>query len=469
MRPPVQPSPTARLALPILIGGLVTGLVARLVFAFHDDGLLWPDEYYQSLEPAHRAVFGYGWQAWEFLEGARHWTLPGFVAALMKLSTAFGWDYLAAIEVTFCLAGVATAFATYRLARAQDASPFSAAIGAATFALMGLAVYVAPRAMGESLSALPVTLAFAALCQPSTRWRLVLAGLLLSLAVGLRLQNGLFCLGALAMLLSDRRRADAGVLLCVLVLGAAAYGGIDQLTWGSPFHSARQYLRFNLIEGRSSAFGTAPFLHYVGALITAEGLTMVPLIVLTAIGAQTRRAIPLIALGFFLVHSFIPHKELRFLFPIIPLICAQAALGLDRLTSPRPAFALLLLSMASLMTLPTLTFWRLGISNPRGSISAIDYAGPENRLLRRAGKLTDLCGLKIASIENWRTGGYAYLHQRVPMYGLQPPEAGEGHFNYVIARRGTVAGSEVALEGELALIKLPTGCSPDLTYDWHLE
>ncbi len=452
-----------------MIGGLVTGLVARLVFAFHDDGLLWPDEYYQSLEPAHRAVFGYGWQAWEFLEGARHWTLPGFVAALMKLSAVFGWDYLPTIEVTFCLAGVATAFATYRLARAQNATPFASAVGAATFALMGLAVYVAPRAMGESLSALPITFAFAALCQPSTRGRLVWAGMLLSLAVGLRLQNGLFCLGALAMLLADRRKADAFVLLGVLLFGAVAYGAIDHLTWGSPFHSARQYLRFNLLEGRASAFGTAPFFHYLGAFVTAEGLTLVPLIGLTAFGARTRRAIALIAFSFFLVHSVIPHKELRFLFPIIPLLCAQAALGLDRFVSPRPAFALLLLSVASLATLPTLTFWRLGIWNPRGELSAIDYGGPENRLLRRASKLTDLCGLKIASIENWRTGGYAYLHQRVPMYRFQPPEAGEGHFNYVIARRGTAIGAEVALEGELALIRLPTGCTPDLTYDWHLE
>lgn len=461
-----------RWALPLLTGGLLVGLVARLAFAFHDDGLLWPDEYYQSLEPAHRAVFGYGWQAWEFLEGARHWTLPGFVAAVMKLSSALGWDYLKAVEVTCCLTGIATAGASYRLARAQDASPFAAAVGATTFSLMGLAVYVAPRAMGESLSALPITLAFALLFKPSTRLRLVWAGVWLSLAVGLRLQNGLFCLGALGMLLAARRRADAGVLLGVLLLGALAYGAVDQLTWGAPFHSARQYLRFNVLEGRSSSFGTEPFFHYLRAGVTAEGLTMIPLVALTAFGARSRPQIPLIALGFFVVHSLIPHKELRFLFPLIPLLCAQAAVGLDRLAEPKrlgAALGVLALSVGSLATFRTLTFWRLGISNPSGELSAIDYAGPENRLLLRARTLTDLCGLKVASIENWRTGGYAYLHQRVPMYRSQPPQAGEGHFNYVIARRGSVAGTEVAVEADVALIRLPSGCTPDLTYDWHLE
>ena len=234
---------------------------------------------------------------------------------------------------------------------------------------------------------------------------------LLTLAVGLRLQNGLFCLGALAMLLSERRRKEAAVLFALLLLGAVAYGAVDQLTWGAPFHSARQYLRFNLIEGRSSSFGTAPFFHYVQALVTTEGLTMIPVVALTAYGARTRPAIPLIALGFFVVHSFIPHKELRFLFPIIPLLCAQAALGLDRLADRSAGWGLIALATVSLATLPTLTFGRLGIWNPSGS--AIDYAGPENRLLLRARELTDLCGLKIASIDNWRTGGYAYLHQRV--------------------------------------------------------
>lgn len=456
-----------QLATPLLIGGLFVGLVARLGFAFHDDGLLWPDEYYQSLEPAHRAVFGYGWQAWEFLEGARHWTLPGFVALVMKLSSALGLDYLVVVEVTFCLAGVATAWAIFRLARAQDASLFAAAVAATTFALMGFAVYVAPRAMGETLSALPVTLAFSLLLGSQGRGKLILAALLLTLAVGLRLQNGLFCLGALAMLLAERRKKEAALLLGLLLLGALAYGAVDLLTWGAPFHSARQYLRFNLIEGRSSDFGTAPFLHYVQALATTEGLTMIPVIALTAYGARTRPAVPLIALGFFLVHSYIPHKELRFLFPIIPLLCAQAALGLDRLADRRAGFGLIVLALISLATLPTLTFSRLGIWSPSGS--AIDYGGPENRLLLRARSLTDLCGLKIASIDNWRTGGYAYLHQRVPMYRFEPPGAGDGHYNYAIARRGTIAGTEVATERDLALIRLPTGCTPDLTYDWHLE
>lgn len=466
------PSERSPVAFATLGLGLLAGLVARLAFAFHDDGVWWPDEYYQSLEPAHRAVFGYGWQAWEFLDGARHWTLPGFVAAIMKVSTLLHWDYLRAVEVTFCVAGTLTALATHRLARAQGASPLASAIAATVFSLMGLAVFAAPRAMGETLSALPVTAAFALLLQPPHRLRLVLAGILFSVAVALRLQNGLFCLGALGILFSGQRRADGAVLSGVLLVGAGVYGAVDAYTWGTPFHSAIQYLKFNVLEGRSSSFGTQPLYHYVRALVTAEGLTVLPLSLLAARSFRARPQMLIIILVFVGVHSVIPHKELRFLFPILPLLCAQGALGLDQFVGTRRAVLvvlMLLCALGSLLTLPGMTFSRLGISNPSSHLSAIDYAGPENRLLLRARDLPDLCGLQISSIENWRTGGYAYLHRPVPMYRQSPPETDSSHFNYVIARRDSVAGTEVAVEGDVALIRVNDSCTEDQAYDWHLE
>lgn len=451
-----------RNAMLLLALGAVSGLIARVWFAFTDDGLLWPDEYYQSLEPAHRAVFGYGWQAWEFLEGARHWTLPGLIAAVMKLS---GAQYLAAVELMFCLAGVATGFAVYALARAQAADPLHAAVGAVAFWCMGFAVYCAPRAMGETLSALPVTLAFALLLSSPQRWKLLLAGALLSLAVGLRLQNGIFCLGALWLVW--RQRSGLGWLLASLVAGALVYGGIDWLTWGRPFHSALVYLRFNVLEGKSSDFGTAPVFFYAARLVTAEGLTVVPLVALAVRSWAVRREVLWVSLAFLLVHSFIPHKELRFIFPLLPLLAAQAAVGLTR--APRWAMgAVVALSLASLATFQTLTFGRLGISNPPRELSALDYMGAPNRLLKRATTQNDLCGLKLFDLENWRTGGYAYLHQRVPMY--RRDQSAEGRYNYALAKQGTLAGEIVASEDDFVLLKLPvSGCAPDPTYDFHLE
>lgn len=453
----------------ILLGGLIVGLVARVLFGLLDDGLWWPDEYYQSLEPAHRLVFGYGWQAWEFVEGARHWTLPGVVAAVMKAADLLGLPYLRVIELTFCAIGAATAYAVFVLACAQGASERAAAIAATVFSLMGLAVFIGPRPMGEGLSALPITVAFALLFGAPTRTRLVVAGALLAFAVGLRIQNGLFAV--LALPLPLRRpggRGHALVLLGTLGVGAALYGLVDLLTWGEWFHSARVYLRFNVVEGRASMFGTAPFFHYLTSFVTAEGVTIVPLALLSAIGAARARWLPLTIVVFAVGHSFIPHKELRFLFPIVPLLCAHAAVGLD-LVKPWVQRATLGLAVLSLALLPTLTFGRLGIHDPPRATSAMDLGGPQNRLLQFAGKRSDVCGLRIEDFPHWRTGGFAYFHNPAPLYRAERPGEGAGHYNYVIARRGTVAGEELAVDHDVALLKLSGPCTPDPAYDWHLE
>jgi hypothetical protein len=294
----------------------------------------------------------------------------------------------------------------------------------------------------------------------------VAAGVLLSVAVGLRLQNGLFCLGALWLVPGERRAR--WWLLGVLGLGAAAYGLVDLLTWGSLFHSARTYLQFNLLEGRASGFGTAPIFHYLTSLVTAEGLTIVPLAWLAAKGFRRAPRPLIVAAAFLLAHSLIAHKELRFIFPLVPLLCAQAALGLDAV-KPWAQPALLAAAGLSLASLPTLTFGRLGISNPRRELSAIDYGGPENRLLVQAGALDDVCGLRIESIAHWRTGGFAWFHRPVPLYGTDRPGQGVGHFNYVIAKRGTIEGTERAFDHDVALVRIAPTCTPDLTYDWHLE
>src|SRR5213592_3330109 len=84
----------------------------RVGLAFNDDGISYPDEIHQSLEPAHRLVFGYGLVAWEFVEGARNWLFPGTIAALLELCRLIGLDdprvYLGLTRLTFAAIGIAT-------------------------------------------------------------------------------------------------------------------------------------------------------------------------------------------------------------------------------------------------------------------------------------------------------------------------------------------------------------------------
>ena len=467
----------------VVSGAVAAGLGARLAFAANDDGIFWPDEIYQSLEPAHRLVFGYGWQAWEFLEGARHWTLPGFVALLFKLSGALGLSYpeqtLGLTRAVFCLISAAVPLGVYRLARVYQATPMDAAVGALASSLMGLSIYFAPRATGETASALPLVFGLAwTLDLTASRRERFFGLLLLCLSVFLRLQNAIFCLSMLGVWFAQNRPRQFLVKgVVVFLLAGLVYGLVDLWTWGRFLHSFRVYVNFNLIEGKASSFGTEPPWFYVKALLLSEGRLVLPLVVLGALAWKKARPLWLVWLPFFVVHSILPHKELRFIYVLLPLLAALGAVGLTAVRerwpnwSISPSLAVFAFTVISAYLLRDLTFGRMGVRNPGPpTLSAIDYSGPENRLLMIAGHMEQVCGLRITSTEHWRTGGYAYFHKQVPLYGLQPRSGTEQSYNHLIGRGTPPAGTIVARNGEAWLLSLDRPvCETDAAYDWHLE
>jgi phosphatidylinositol glycan class B len=468
------------LALGLLAVSLSTGAFLRVWLATHDDGIFWPDEIYQSLEPAHRLVFGYGLVAWEFRAGARSWAFPGFVALVLKACSVVGLtdarSYLMVVRGVFCLIGVATAAATFRLARSQGASPLSAAAAAALFALSAPAIFYAPRAMSESAAALVVVVGLTLALHPEGRsWQLALGAALLALATMLRLQTAVFGLGLVVVLALTGRRRPALIMLAVFAAGMLLFGLVDALTWGSWFHSAITYVRFNLVEDRSASWGTASFVYYPVVLVSSMGVAGFLMLALAAFAWRRSRSLWILGVAFLVAHSLIPHKELRFVLPALPVACALAGVGLDQFTSRAPTWmsrsvaALLAVSLAfSAATFHQLTFHDLGSVPVVGppTASAYDFGGSANRLLLVASKRSDLCGIKLeSSLLEW-AGGYSYLDRPVPLYRHDGPSRQSGKFNYVIARAGSVPSSEVvATDGKQVLAHLPVSrCTPDPHY-----
>jgi GPI mannosyltransferase 3 len=475
------------LGLVLLVGGAL-----RVWLSLNDDGVFWPDEIFQSLEPAHRVVFGYGLVAWEFVQGARNWTFAGFVAALFEIARSFGSDdsraYLWLTRLTFSAISVATAFGVYRLARSHGAATVAAACGAALFALAAPMVYFAPRAMSETASALPVVFgfSFASPAQASIRAR-VLGASLLGLSVLLRLQNGIFCVGLLVILAARRDFRALGQAALTLGIWAVLFGTLDRLTWGEWFQSAIVYARVNLSPEVERVMGAASFDYYAHVLWTSMPAAAVFMVCLSV--AAVRRAPGLLAttVAFALAHSAFPHKEFRFLLPAIPLFCGLAAIGLDeiqrfseRWISPdraldlkwvAPTLSVALLASAGLSAADfhSLTFRDIGQFNARATASAYDHPGSVNRLLLLAGRQADLCGVKVETAGLEVTGGYSFLHRPVPMYPPSGPPRDSGYFNYVIAARDPAPAGDVrAVDGPVALVRLGQKCLVDARFDWRL-
>lgn len=460
--------------------------MARLYFGANELGVYWPDEIHQSLEPAHRAAFGYGLVAWEFRDGARSWAFPGLLAAFLRLVALFGLDqpgeYLAALRVLFISISVATGWACYRLARVVGASELASIAAATGYGLVALTLYFAHRGMSETTSAFPVVLGFAWALErspggESVRWKRLGGAALLAFAVLLRLQNGVFCLGLLGIFAAERRWRELAEVAGVLAAGALAYGLLDWVTWGRPFHSAIVYLQFNVIEGKASLFGRSPFGYYLRLI---SSFTLAPLMVVLALlglGMKETRArgVIAVAIAFVLLLSRVPHKELRFIATAVPLLYVGVALGLDVLSRAAPravlCAGLLLASLYSTARTPGLKFGDLGQYEdlkPQQSAWG-DFAGV-NRLLIAAHRLPDLCGMKIEAAHLAWTGGHSHLHREVPLYHAEGPGRGSGYYNYVLTPAPYAEGLQIAQrDGGLVLARLPNAtCVEDPGYAWEV-
>lgn len=460
---------------------LLGALAARVGLGWDEWGIYWPDEIYQSLEPAHRLVFGNGMVAWEFIDGARNWTLPGMVAALLQACRAMGLEgpasYLRVVRMAFALGGVAATWGAWRLARSLGASAFNAAAGAALVGLTAVPLYFSHRAMSETASA-PMVVWGLALAYPAgairrQRWA---GAALLGLATLVRLHSAVFCAGLLACWLARRRWREAAEVSGVLGLGALAFGLLDRLTWGGWFHSAVKYLEFNLVEKGAEGWGTSPFGYYAETLWRAMPWAWLLLAALALVAARRAPGLAAVAAAFFLLHAWTPHKELRFILPLLPVLAGLSGAGLQVLAGEEawrravPALVLAV-SLQSAFHARALTFGELGMymgSRPPGT-SAWDDAGPVNRLLLEASRAEGLCGLKVEAAHLAWTGGVSHLHRAVPLYAHNGPPRGSGLFSHVLTPERAARGEVVARDGALALVKLPgSGCRADPDYSDRL-
>lgn len=471
----------------ILWGSAVVGFVLKARIAATDDGINWPDEIYQSFEPAHRLVFGHGLVAWEYLEGARTWAVPGFVAVWLWLCKLVHAEdpatYITVVKVVFAALSTGAALGVDRLARSLGAQPLEAAVAAALWNLCGLSLYFAPRAMSENLAAVLVVWGLAFLLRPDGRRReRIIGASLLGLATIARLQVGVICfvVALISFWSRDQRKwvpREGLEVLITLTAWALVLGTWDALAWhqlptakaGGFFHSAVVYYRFNIVENRGAGWGTAPWTYFFEVLFRAmpwvSGALGVGLLL------SIRRAWPVVAavVVFLLLHLFVSHKELRFILPVLPLLCALVAVGMASWSERNKVLALGVVGAAlalSTLTHRALTMGDVGSYPERPQSSAWDDFGPVNRLMLAASRQSDLCGLRIDAAHLAWTGGITYLHRNAPLYmpGTSPQP---GYFNYAIARPGSGL-PVVASEGPWELVRLGPSCNPDPGYTWRL-
>src|SRR5262249_27227099 len=114
----------------------------------------------------------------------------------------------------------------------------------------------------------------------------------------LRYQNGLVAVGLGAALLVSPRRRLALAFVAGGALGLLGGELLDWVTWGRPFHSLAAYLRYNLIEGKSAAYGVSPWWYYLRTAWSSTGIALLAIAVGVAAACRRAGALVAVALAF---------------------------------------------------------------------------------------------------------------------------------------------------------------------------
>jgi hypothetical protein len=205
-------------------------------------------------------------------------------------------------------------------------TPAMAVAAAGFLATAKLTIAFGSSELPRPVSTVFVLAAFAALQRRGPRsW--LWAGGALALAASFRFSEVIFLAAAVTQLVLERRYREAlGVAVIAVAVAGILLGVADAAYWGETFRSARAAFDFTVVQ-RQSSRGFQPFWWYIAAV--GQWSTL-PVIVLAAIGSRTQRACAIWAIVPLCLLSVLPHKEARYMIPVVPFVCLLAVEGLRR-------------------------------------------------------------------------------------------------------------------------------------------
>lgn len=405
----------------LMLGIVALSIALKVWQALSQPGFLTGDDV-EIHEMTLSYLFGKAWPVWDLRSPVYPFlfVLPAQAVALWAGVSDVG----ALVGLGRCVVALLSAVslvAVYRIGLAQTGLPRFALLAVALLAISklhnGYASTELPRTVAGALLAVSYLLLVAR--QPD-HLKTILGGVLLGLAASLRFSECIYIVAAIVSLLWMGRTVHAAVTVLVsLATAATLLLAGDALYWGKAWHSVSSIVDYTLVTRQSSRGFQA--WHYYASHLT--GWTTPGMAALALLGVVWARrwelapwvVVPLLAL------STLPHKEERYLVPMMPFVALLAAHGIRALLAEKKTF-------------DSADPWRGKALLVGVAIVIVSLIGEAAgfRLQRSSGAVRQIHALhgsigssRVVAEQSWRFGGWLYVpasSQLVAMESLSPDE-----------------------------------------------
>jgi hypothetical protein len=392
-------------------------LALKLILAYAHPGF-WTGDDVEIHEMTFARLFGFHWQAWNLRSPFYPMTV---IYPIQALLVHFGFTNPHALvfsgRAVVALCSAATLLLLFAVCLRTFRSVPIALISTLILATNKLHTMTGATELPRPVSALLVLAAFAVLSSSRRRATSLVAGALVGAGAAMRFSEEIFAVPAILQLSIERRWAEIVALACGFsAITLFVFGPVDKLYWGESFFSLRHTIDFTLVQ-RLSTRGYQPWYEYIRAIpewtnvgVAACAVTGAVLLRRHALVLWT--AIPVAIL------SALPHKEPRYLVPVLPYFAMLAAYAVwqlivwlryahnsdagDRRTAVAATFAAAVIAIV--LTEPT------GYVLPR-----TDDAVARARYIALVGPRDG-----VAAAQLWNIGGRIYLPLAEPLIDLDP-------------------------------------------------
>ena len=305
--------------------------VLYVVAVFNSNGFHHPDEHFQLIEFAGIRA---GWNsvrdlAWEYDYQIRPTLQPYIALIIVKTFSLFNMDdpYFLA-SVLRALTAIFSIFAISLFIRSYKATIKNEFYLA--FILLSFLLWFLPsinvRFSSETWAGLCLLSSLGLVEQDkSSKSYFFLIGLVLGLSFEFRFQMGL-CIASILLWLLIIKKINLlkwFIIISGLSFVIALCTVLDSFYYQTVVFTPYNYLKVNIIDKVSSLYGTEPWYYYLKIMFEAPSLIIGFMIVFSIVYlliTDYKNIILWCIFPFWVVHSIIPHKELRFLFPLVNFI-----------------------------------------------------------------------------------------------------------------------------------------------------